>query len=264
MLMAVKNQLKVTRLSIKYAIMREMLNKVTFFSNIIFMILNNASMIVQWIILYGISDNIGDYTLKQVILLWGFASGTYGVSHFFFKKAYELSNIINTGKLDTILIQPKNVLISVITTDVTPSAIGDLIYGYIMLFIYGITLQNFLLFTFLIITGGLITTAFVVILGSLSFWFGRSDAIVDTGNSIIVTMATYPDGIFKGVVKILLYTIVPLGLVAYIPVNIMTIFNPLLLGCIVVYTILIIAFSFFIFNTGLKRYSSTNLMNARN
>jgi ABC-2 type transport system permease protein len=77
-------------------------------------------------------------------------------------------------------------------------------------------------------------------------------------------MATYPDGIFKGVVKILLYTIVPLGLVAYIPVNIMTIFNPLLLGCIVVYTILIIAFAFFIFNTGLKRYSSTNLMNARN
>ncbi len=47
MLMAVKNQIKVTLLTIKYAIMREMLNKFTFFSNIIFMMLNNASMIVQ-------------------------------------------------------------------------------------------------------------------------------------------------------------------------------------------------------------------------
>ena len=51
MLMEVKNQLKVMFLSIKYALTREMLNKVTFFSNIIFMILNNASFIIQWVII---------------------------------------------------------------------------------------------------------------------------------------------------------------------------------------------------------------------
>ena len=51
MLMEVKNQIKVVLLSTKYAIEREMLNKVTFVSNIIFMILNNSSFIIQWIIL---------------------------------------------------------------------------------------------------------------------------------------------------------------------------------------------------------------------
>ena len=80
------NQIKVSLLSTKYALQREMLNKFTFISNILFMILNNASFIVQWIILYSLKDDVGGYTLKQVLLLWGFAASTYGLSHFIFKE----------------------------------------------------------------------------------------------------------------------------------------------------------------------------------
>ena len=87
MLMVVKNQIRITILSIKYALMREMLNKTTFITNIVFMILNNASFLIQWIILFSLKKNIGGYSIKQVILLWGIASLTYGISHFFFKKA---------------------------------------------------------------------------------------------------------------------------------------------------------------------------------
>ena len=150
MLMAVKNQVKISFLSVKYALMREMLNKVTFFTNITFMILNNAAFIIQWIVLFALKDNIGGYTFKQVVLLWGIAAGTYGVAHFFFKKAFHLSDTINNGKLDSFLVQPKNVLLSAITTDVETSALGDLIYAYIMLFIYDFSITSFLLFTLFI------------------------------------------------------------------------------------------------------------------
>ena len=40
MLMAVKNQMRVCALAVKYNIMREMLNKVTFLTNILFMMFN--------------------------------------------------------------------------------------------------------------------------------------------------------------------------------------------------------------------------------
>ena len=92
MLTEVKNQIKVTSLSFKYSLMRDMLNKVSFISNIFFMIINNATMIVQWIILFSLKENFGGYTFRQVLLLWGFASGVYGVAHFFFKNAFNLSN----------------------------------------------------------------------------------------------------------------------------------------------------------------------------
>lgn len=263
MLTEVKNQIKISFLSVKYALIREMLNKTTFITNIIFMILNNASFIIQWLILYSLKDNVGGYTFNQVMLLWGIAASTYGFSHFFFKKAYSLSDEINNGKLDSYLVQPKNVLISAITTDVETSAIGDLLYGYIMLFVYGFTIPRFILFTLFTVCGGLILTSIAVILASLSFWFSKSDIISDTGNSLMVNFATYPDGIFKGIAKMLLFTLIPVGIVNYIPVKIIAEFNIYLFLIIICVTLLLIIMAFVVFFKGLKKYSSSNLMIAK-
>ena len=227
------------------------------------MILNNSSFIIQWIIFFSIKDNIGGYNMNKVLLLWALAAATFGFSHFFFKNSYNLSNIITNGKLDAYLVMPKNVLLSAITTDVESSAIGDMLYGYIILFISGLTIPKFVLFTLFTITGGLIMTSIAVILGSLSFWFHKTDTIADIGNSFITHFATYPDGIFKGIIKILLYTIIPVGIVSYIPIDIMTKFNLSLTAVILLITILFVTLSFIVFNKGLKRYSSSNLMIAR-
>lgn len=263
MLTAVKNQLKVTLLSIKYSVMRNMINKFTFISNILFMVLNNASMIVQWLVIYSIKDSVGSYSLKMVILLWGFASATYGVSHFFFKNAFDLSGFINSGRLDTMIVQPKNILLTTVTTDVSISAIGDLIYGYIMLFVYGFTPLNFLLFTLLSITGGLITASIAVISGSLAFWFGKSDAISNTTESITTMIATYPEDIFNTIIKVIIYTIIPVAFIVYVPVNIMEHLTLLPLLGVLGFTTAMIMLAYIVFYSGLKRYSSTNLMNAR-
>ena len=263
MLTAAKNQLKVTKLSIKYAVMREMLNKTTFVSNIIFMILNNACMIIQWIVLFSLKDNVGGYTFQQILLLWGMSSGVYGVAHFFFDKAFSLANTINSGKLDAYIVQPKNVLLSAITSNVSISAIGDIIFAFVMYFIYGFSLDTFILFIIFLITGGLILVAISVIFNSLSFWFNNTDMVADTVNSLMVNFATYPDGIFKGITKIILFTIIPVGIVNYIPIRILAEFNIYLFVINVGFCLLLILISFIIFYKGLKKYSSSNLMSAR-
>jgi len=263
MLTEAKNQFKIAMLSVKYALIREMLNKTTFLTNIIFMVLNNASFIIQWLVLYSLKDDVGGYTFKQVLLLWGVAASTFGFAHFFFKKAFDLSEMINTGKLDSFLVQPKNVLISAITTDVDTSALGDLIYGYIMLFVFGITPTNFLLFTLFTICGGFIIVSIAVIFSSISFWFNKSDLIADTMNHLMVNFATYPDGIFKGIVKGLLYTLIPVGITTYIPVKVLSSFNLHSFVLVILVAILCVLLAFIIFNKGLKRYSSSNLMSAR-
>ena len=90
MLTEAKNQFKVLFLTIKYALIREMVNKASFVSSIVFMLLNNATFIIEWIILFSLKDNFGGFELKDVLLLWGIAAGTYGVSHFFFKNCFNL------------------------------------------------------------------------------------------------------------------------------------------------------------------------------
>ena len=156
--------------------------------------------------------------------------------------------------------QPKNVLISAITTDVEVSALGDILYGYIVLVISGLTVTKFLLFTLFSITGAIIITDIAVLLGSLSFWFGKSDMIADTGNSLMTNFTTYPDGIFKGVSRLLLLTVIPVGLTSYFPVWIMTKFDLKLTLVIIGIAIALTVLTFVVFYRGLRRYSSSNLM----
>ena len=150
---------------------------------------------------------------------------TYGISRFFFKESFELTDIIHSGRLDNYLVQPKNVLLSSITSSVEVSALGDMIYGIIMLCIFGLNLKSFLLFIVCGICGAFVLVSIAVIFASLTFWFGRVETIANTMNSLMTNFATYPEGIFKGIIKILFYTILPLGLTTYIPVQLISNFQ---------------------------------------
>ncbi len=260
MLTVDKNQFKVSVLSVKYALMREMLNKATFLMNVIFMILNNSTFLIQYMILFSLKNDVGGYTFNQVLLLWALASGTFGFAHFFFKKAFSLSEMITTGKLDSFIVQPKNVLLMAITSDIEASAIGDMIYGLILIFVSGFSLAKFGLFILFAIYGGLIMVSLAVILASLSFWISRSDTIADTVNNMTTMIATYPEGIFGDAVRMIFYTILPIGFASYLPVQVLTEFNWISLLKVLGFTILIIFMAYTIFYRGLRRYSSSNLM----
>jgi ABC-2 type transport system permease protein len=263
MLTAAKNQWKVILLSVKYNIMREMTNQVTFLTNVSFMVLNNATFIIQWMLLFSLKKDIGGYNLNDVLLLWGIAAGTFGLSHIFFQKAYELSDLIVNGKLDSFLVQPKNVLLSVISSGTNSSAIGDVLYGYLIIIIFKFSIYNLILFTIFSILGALILTAFAVINGSLSFWIVKGDMISGNLNNIVLSFSTYPEGIFKGVVRLILYTLIPVGFINYLPIQIMLHFHLIHFLVVFGFTAFIIFLAFVVFYKGLKRYTSSSLMGAR-
>jgi ABC-2 type transport system permease protein len=243
--------------------MREMTNRVTFLTNVGFMVLNNASFILQWLLLFSLKKDIGGYAMNDVMLLWGLAAGTYGLAHIFFQRAYSLPYLIINGKLDSFLVQPKNVLLGVITSGTNISAIGDLIYGYLVVAIFNFSVGNLLLFTYFIIMGALILPAFAVITGSVCFWIVRGDMLSENLNNILINFSTYPDGIFKGAVRFLLYTLVPVGITVYLPLKVLRQFDIRYLLLVTGFTLAIIALAFLIFYRGLRRYTSSSLMSAR-
>lgn len=263
MLMAVKNQMRVCGLSVKYNIMREMLNKVTFLTNILFMMLNNATFIVQWVILLHLKDNVGGYTMDEIMLLWGLAASSFGLSHILFARAFSLPDLIINGKLDSYLVQPKNILLSVMTSATDTSAIGDFLYGLLILCIFCFSVKRFFLFCLFTVTGAIIYTAFALLMGSLSFWFVRAEMFGTHMVGSMISFATYPDGIFKGAVRFLLYSIIPVGMTIYIPVHVMMTFDVVKLLWVLGFTLLITVVSVIVFYRGLRRYSSSSLMAAR-
>lgn len=263
MLTAVKNQLRVIALSVKYNIMREMTNRVSFLTNVFFMVLNNATFIIQWLLLFHIKSDIGGYALKDVMVLWGLAAGSYGLAHILFQRAFSLSDLILTGKLDSFLVQPKSVLLSIITSATNSSAIGDLIYGYLVIIIFRFSIPGLVLYTLFSILGALIMAAFGVITGSISFYIVRGDMLAENLYGIMINFSTYPDSIFKKVVRLLLYTLVPVGFIVFLPLKIMLHFNLMLCFGVAGFTLGICLLAYVVFYRGLKRYTSSNLMSAR-
>lgn len=263
MLTEVKNNIRLVKLSIKYNIIKAMDNRVSFIGQVLGMILNDAIMIVQWVVLFSLKDNIGGYGFSDVLLLWGIAAGIYGVAHTLFDGAFTITDLILAGKLDAFLVQPKNTLLYVTTSKMAVSAFGDLVYALILLLVVHPSITTCLLYILFIVLGGIICAAFSIILHSLSFYFGSSEDIAHTLNSAMVNFATYPDGIFDEKTKILLLTIIPVGWAVYVPMNVLMSFNLGLLISILLFTLFITTLAYIIFKNGLKRYSSSNLMSAR-
>lgn len=260
---AVKNQCRVCMLSIKYNIMREMLNKVTFLTNICFMMINNATFIVQWVILFNIKGDVGGYDMKEIMLLWGLSASSFGLAHILFARVFSLPDLIINGKLDSYLVQPKNVLLCVMTSATSTSAIGDLLYGLVVVCVFCFSVRRFFLFLLFTVTGAMIITAFALLMGSLSFWFVRSEMFGSNMVNSMVSFATYPDGIFEGVVRFILYHIIPVGMAVYQPVHVMMGFDMGKLLEVLGYAVLLLVIAAFVFYRGLKRYSSSSLMEAR-
>lgn len=263
MLTAVKNQLRVCLLSVKYNIMREMLNKVTFLTNICFMMLNNASFLVQWAILFRLKEDIGGYSFREVMLLWGLSASSFGLSHILFARVFSLPELIINGKLDAWLVLPKNVLLGVMTSSTRTSAIGDLLYGILAVCLTGFQIKRILLFFLFTVTGAVIITAFALLVGSLSFWLVRTEIFGNQMLNVVISFATYPDGIFKGAAKFLLYSIIPTGMMVYQPVHMITDMDLSGLLMVLGYAVLLSVIAAAVFYRGLRNYSSGNLMGAR-
>ena len=263
MLTEVKNNLKIMLISIKYNLMRAMENKAAFLTSVIMMIFNNATFIIQWITIFFIKDYIGGYTFKDVMLFWAISSGSFGLAHILFNGAYKIPDYIEQGKLDAYLTMPKNVLCQVISSSLEPSAIGDLIYGYLALIIFNFSLRNLLIYNILIIFGALIYVSMVTIYNSITFKFIRSSYLTDAIRDVFINTSLYPDIIFNKIVKFFAYTIIPSGLACWIPVHLLIDFNFREFGILVGGTMILIGLAFVLFNHGLKSYTSSNLVGSR-
>ncbi len=263
MLTAAKNQLRVCLLSVKYNIMREMVNKVTFLTNVVFMMLNNASILVQWFILFRLRDDVGGYSLREVLMLWGLVAASFGLSNILFARVLSLPNLIINGKLDAWLVQPKNVLLGVLTSETRISAIGDFLYGVILVCVCRPGVGGFFLFLLFVITGALAFTAFALLLGSLSFWFVRMDILQNQMLMGMINFGTYPEGIFQGAARILLYVLIPVGMALWLPAHVMARFDGKMFLAVLGYVLLLSVAAVAVFYRGLRRYASGNLMEAR-
>ncbi len=249
---------------LKLNITKVMQYKTSFIMQIVMMILNNAFFIFQWIVIFNITDSINGYGFNEVMLLWGLTAGSYGVAHLFFNGAFSIGDLVYEGKIDVYLTQPKNVLINICSSSSSISAIGDIIYCFLMLIIAKAAWWWYLAAIPIIIIGGLIYTSIIVCFQTISFYAKQGNSVADIISTGIINFANYPIGIFNDFIKFLMFTIIPCGFMVFVPVQyIFLSFNIYWVLGLIAFTIFVMFLAFFLFNRGLKKYSSSNLMTGR-
>ncbi len=263
MFMAVRREIIVAFLSIKYNIMRSYTEFKSFVLSVVLSVLNNAVFIVQWMVLFGIHGSFGSYRFDDIMFIWAMACSTGALYGIMFGGAGTLSQLIMVGKLDSFIVQPRNLYFNIATSATDMSAFGDLVYSIILCAIFSKDYRTVLAYVVLSLTGAFILLAFHMMIGSLTFWISDGRLVSVLLSNVMTAVATYPDQIFNRFIRGLLYSIFPVGFIIFIPARMLK--EPdmeIILYVMIaawIYFVLSVAF----FYKGKKRYLSSNIMSSR-
>jgi len=225
------------------------------------MILNNSAFIFFWWVLFEHVGEIGGYGFQEVMMIWAISSTSYGIAFVFFGNVRRISKIIVSGELDTYLLQSKDALINLIASGTVVSAWGDIFYGLLLfIFITGGSLVKAGMFILLSMIGSTFLVSILVAAHSLTFYFGDAQGTADLIIEFMVTIGTYPEGIYQGASRVLIYTLLPTAFISFVPIRIIQSFSWYWLGVLLLAMVAWGTLSYKLFYRGLRHYESGNLI----
>ncbi len=239
--------------------------RVAFIVQIITMVANDGLWLFFWWTYFRQFPLVNGWQSSNIIVIWAVSACGFGIGMGVFGNTLKLAALIMNGGLDAYLGMPRNVLLHVCITASDPTAWGDILFalGAFVLFLRP-GLLHFALFVLLAFLGALIFVAFLVIFGSLAFFLGNTEGLSQQMLGALVTFSTYPMNIFTGVVRIFLFTVIPAGFISFVPLQLLQHFSwPLFVG-MVGFTALFVGVAVTMFELGLRRYESGNLLGMQN
>jgi ABC-2 type transport system permease protein len=219
--------LAVYRVMLRNSLIREMNFKLNFLLWIVVEALWFVGQLVFIQVIFNQVDALGDWTKWQMVLL----VGTHQIisqifQAFFYVNLTNLPELVRTGKLDFVLLQPIDAQFA---ASLRQFALDSLVSGLV-----GVAIVTYALFKLQVVpTPGQIvlylTTMFLGItihyailfaLSTMSFWMTRSQGLIWAYFSIM-NLARYPDVIFKGLIKFIFSWLVPVIVVTNVPARVL-------------------------------------------
>lgn len=228
------------------------------------MVINNVVWIFYWGVYFTKFPIVNGWEFTDVMMMWAVGAGGFGLSAVLFGNSYAMAGLIANGQLDTYLIQPKPILLHVLISRMSVSAIGDVIFGLMLYAVFGDhTVAGMLKFMLALTLATVIFVFFNVIAQTLAFYIGNAEGIGQQVFIGFVTFSTYPTDIFRGLGRLVLFTVIPAGFISYLPVGLLREVKWTFLAGAVGMALLLTALGILLFYRGLRRYSSGNMISMR-
>ncbi|MCA9728257.1 MAG: ABC-2 family transporter protein [Candidatus Eisenbacteria bacterium] len=238
--------------------------RVSFATQVFAMMLNDGMWLVFWLAYFDKFQVVEGWGRADIVTLWAVVAASFGLATTVCGNLFRLAGLIVRGELDIYLALPKPVLPHMLMSRMSVTAPGDVLFGVIG---FGLLVHptpgQWILFLSSILTGSIIFVAFGVVSQSLSFWLGNAEGVAEQLTNALINFSTYPTPIFRGVVKLALFTLLPAGFIAYLPVQLFREFTWLRLAALWGVAALALTLAVMVFRAGLRRYESGNLVLTR-
>jgi ABC-2 type transport system permease protein len=256
-----KKLLKLIWRYFKFNLSAQMEYRVNFLIQTFGMVINDVFLLFFWWILFGKVGMINNYEMGDMMLVYSVVTISFGISLVFFGNLFKMSQIIINGELDSYLLLPQEELSHILVSRISLGALGDLIFGIVLFFFtpYA-SFVNFLILLGVCTLASFIFTGFNIIFQSLTFYIGNSTSLASVIPDSVLTFSLNPHTIFTGVVRVILFTVIPSMYFSFIPITIIKDFNLLSVFILVIAAVSFMGLGVFTFKRGLRKYESGNLI----
>jgi len=227
-----------------------------------FMLANNCIFFAVWWIFFRNFREVNGWRFAEITALYAIVSGGYGLSTILAGGVRTLARRIVDGDLDAFMTQPKSLLLHAVASYSSPAGWGDLVTLAVLIYFSGYA-SHWALVTISLLCGTVLFTASGILIHSLAFWAGEIDNLARQAVEWVITFSVYPQTIFTGAMRVMLFTVIPAGFIGYLPVELLRAFRPELLVFLLAGTLAYAALACFVFARGLRRYESGNRFGVR-
>ena len=229
----------------------------SFLIEVAFMTLNNFTFFVFWWVLMRRVPSLRGWSLGDIQLLFGMVAVSFGLTVTFAGGVRSLGRVIDEGELDTLLTQPKPVLVHALGMRLQPAGFGDVLSGLIFISWSGVvSWQSMPAVIIAIVASALVFLACGIVFFSLAFWLGRIESVARQLWELLITFSMYPEPLFGGMVRLALFTLLPAGFVAYVPARVIHSPSAANVSVLLIAATGYMAVAVWVFDNGLRRYAS--------
>lgn len=228
-----------------------------------FMLLNNLIFLSFWAIFFSRFPAVAGWELPDVALLFATSATGFGLAVILMGGFHKMSSRIARGDLDTWLVRSRPVLLQACTSDMVISGFGDVASGILMVALSGkATPARVGVFVLMVFVSATVATSFGVLCNSAAFFLGRADDLAWQSYYALLTFSLYPPGLFGGWARVVLYVIIPAGLLSYLPASLVREWDTRTALLLLLGVAALVAVAGLAWRAGLRRYESGNLTQA--
>jgi ABC-2 type transport system permease protein len=249
---------------LRHNLMSAMAYRGAFLLQVAGMILNDVTLLFFWWVLFERLPSLRGWSLAHVMMLYGMVAFGFGLANVVCGNAFFVARTVVRGELDYYLALPADPLVHLLVSRMSLPAWGDVVFGLAIFFVADPSPWRHLpLFLLLGTIAAAVIVSFAVIVGSLAFWVGNADNLAAQAINALITFGIYPIEIFPGAVQWLLYTLIPAAFIGSMPATLLVDFDWSRLGFLVLAAAGMLVAARLVFQWGLRRYESGNLVVVR-